>query len=133
MRSAFTTARIRAAESVLMAAQPEGTLMGRAAFALATHAATLLPGVYGSSVALLIGTGNNGGDALYAGAGLARQGVRVRALLLDPHVAHREGLAALLAAGGRIGSAADIGTADLVIDGLLGIGGRPGLKGLAAE
>ena len=51
---------------------------------------------------LLVGAGDNGGDALYAGALLARRGVRVEALLLSPDQVHARGLAALRDAGGRV-------------------------------
>ena len=56
------------------------------------------------------------------------------ALLLDPARAHAGGLAALRAAGGRVSTAAAerVG-GDLVVDGMLGIGGRGGLRELAAE
>jgi hydroxyethylthiazole kinase-like uncharacterized protein yjeF len=88
-------------------------------------------GVYGREVILLVGAGNNGGDALYAGAALARRGASVSALLVDSARAHAGGLAALRAAGGRVESS--VAAPDLVIDGLLGIGGRGGLTGRAAE
>jgi hydroxyethylthiazole kinase-like uncharacterized protein yjeF len=88
--------------------------------------------VYGAAVTLLVGTGDNGGDALYAGAILARRGARVTAIA--PGRAHEGGLAALLQAGGRLADPADglaAGTdtdTDLIIDGLLGIGGSGGLR-----
>ena len=85
---------------------------------------------------LLVGTGNNGGDALFAGAALAGRGARVTAVLLDAGRAHPAGLAALRRAGGRVvdAGAGDTGLdrADLVIDGMLGIGGRGGLRPDAA-
>ncbi len=90
--------------------------------------------MYGANVVLLVGGGNNGGDALFAGARLARRGARVTALLVDPARAHAGGLAALRRAGGRA-AAADpdlVAGADLVVDGVLGIGGRGGLRGPAA-
>src|SRR4051812_49445367 len=69
--------------------------MQRAAAGLATVCVRLLAGVYGRRVALLVGTGNNGGDALFAGARLAARGARVTAVLLDPARTHPAGLAAL--------------------------------------
>src|SRR5579884_2183988 len=99
MRHGYDAAAIRAAEEPLLASQPEGTLMARAAAGLARTCAGLLDGVYGSSVVLLVGTGNNGGDALHAGARLASRGAQVTALLLGE--AHPAGLAALGRAGGR--------------------------------
>ncbi|WP_036328439.1 NAD(P)H-hydrate epimerase, partial [Microbispora sp. ATCC PTA-5024] len=98
MRTAYTSDQIRAAELALMATLPEGTLMGRAAAGLAVTCAGLLTGlhgrVYGSRVAVLAGGGDNGGDALYAGARLARRGARVEAVLAGSR-AHEGGLAAL--------------------------------------
>ncbi|NUT34448.1 MAG: NAD(P)H-hydrate dehydratase [Hamadaea sp.] len=135
MRGAWRAADVRAAEQTLMAQLPAGTLMARAAAGLARRCAiTLRSGsrgkVYASRVLLLVGTGDNGGDALYAGATLARQGAEVRALLLDERRAHVGGLQALLAAGGRVVTEfpADI---DLVVDGMLGIGASGPLRGPA--
>ena len=48
-------------------------------------------------VLLLVGSGDNGGDTLYAGARLAARGAQVRALLLSPDRVHLAGLAALRA------------------------------------
>ncbi len=133
-----TAAEIRAAEAPLLATTPEGALMQRAATGLATVCLRLLGTAYGRRVALLVGTGNNGGDALFAGAQLARRGARVTAVLLDPERAHAAGLRALGVAGGRAvpagssGWEAVVGRADLVLDGMLGIGGRGGLRPGAA-
>src|SRR4051812_31118630 len=77
MLTAYTTDQIRAAEAALMARSPEGALMERAAAGLAAICARTLGRVYGSRVVLLIGGGDNGGDALYAGARLASRGARV--------------------------------------------------------
>jgi hydroxyethylthiazole kinase-like uncharacterized protein yjeF len=98
--------------------------------------------VYGSRVVVLAGSGDNGGDALHAGARLAARGAVVTAIAAGSRV-HEGGTAALRGAGGRLIEAADdrarqaIAAADLIIDGLLGIGGRGGLRepgaGLAAE
>ena len=87
MRGAWAAADIRVEEERLIATLPELTLMQRAAAGLARRCADLLAGrggVYGSRVVLLIGAGNNGGDALFAGAMLARRGVTVEALLVVP-------------------------------------------------
>ncbi|SDH51669.1 yjeF C-terminal region, hydroxyethylthiazole kinase-related/yjeF N-terminal region [Sinosporangium album] len=149
-----------------MARLPEGTLMDRAAAGLATACARELEraagGVYGSRVVVLAGSGDNGGDALFAGARLAGRGARVTAVPAGTRV-HEGGLAALRAAGGRVAGgpvagavsgpvvgavvgavagpwggevAALIAGADLVLDGLVGIGGSGALRepyaGLAA-
>ena len=137
MRRAYPVAAVRAAERALMDRLPPGVLMQRAAAGLAAACGSLLarqPGyVYGARVVVLAGSGDNGGDALYAGARLARRGAAVTAVTAAPKV-HEGGLADLRAAGGRVHrrpapqAAAAIAQADLIIDGLLGIGGRGGLR-----
>ncbi|MGW1377706.1 NAD(P)H-hydrate dehydratase [Streptomyces sp. NPDC002446] len=135
MRTAYRVDTVRAAEQELMARLPEGALMQRAAAGLAVACGELLGRVYGSRVVLLVGSGDNGGDALYAGARLARRGAGVVAVLLAPERAHQGGLAALRRAGGRVSDDAlrDIAWADLVVDGIVGIGGRGGLRPEAAR
>ncbi|MGV9843213.1 NAD(P)H-hydrate dehydratase [Streptomyces fungicidicus] len=134
MRTAYSVETVRAAERELMARLPEGALMQRAAAGLAAACADVLGRVYGSRVVLLVGSGDNGGDALYAGARLARRGAGVSAVLLAPERAHGGGLAALRRAGGRVvgadggGAEAVVGRADLVVDGIVGIGGTGGLR-----
>ncbi|MET9420737.1 NAD(P)H-hydrate dehydratase [Streptomyces sp. NPDC006540] len=130
MRTAYSVESVRHAEAQLMARLPEGALMQRAAAGLAAACAGLLGRVYGARVVLLVGSGDNGGDALYAGARLARRGAGVVAVPLARDRVHEGGLAALLAAGGRV---ADdpfevLASADLVLDGITGIGGRGGLR-----
>jgi hydroxyethylthiazole kinase-like uncharacterized protein yjeF len=138
---AWTVEDVRAAEAVRLAQVPDGVLMQRAAAGLAAVCAQVLRdvagGVSGRRVALLVGAGNNGGDALWAGERLARRGVRVDAVLCAPSV-HAEGLAALRRAGGRVldvgatagadAAARVLGAAHVVVDGLVGLGGSPGLR-----
>jgi ADP-dependent NAD(P)H-hydrate dehydratase / NAD(P)H-hydrate epimerase len=127
---------VRAAENALLARLPEGVLMRRAAFGLASRAAAILAertgGVSGRHVALLVGAGNNGGDALWAGAFLRRRGVAVTAVLLSPDRTHPEGLAALRRAGGRIADHPPA-RAQLVLDGIVGLSGRGPLHPAAAR
>jgi NAD(P)H-hydrate repair Nnr-like enzyme with NAD(P)H-hydrate epimerase domain len=80
MRNAHLVADIRPAEGALMARMPEGALMQRAVAGLASVSAGLLGRVYGSRVVVLAGSGDNGGDALHAGAVLARRGAVVTGL-----------------------------------------------------
>ncbi|MFI6505225.1 NAD(P)H-hydrate dehydratase [Nonomuraea typhae] len=127
MLTAYTADQIRTAEQALMARLPEGTLMQRAAAGLAARCAGLLGRVYGSRVVLLAGSGDNGGDALYAGVRLARRGARVEAVLAGSRV-HEAGLAALKLAGGRIAGPEAVDRADLVVDGLVGIGASGALR-----
>jgi ADP-dependent NAD(P)H-hydrate dehydratase / NAD(P)H-hydrate epimerase len=133
MRWAHEVAKVREAEGALMATLPEGTLMQRAAFGLASVCAGLLAQPYGARVVVLAGSGDNGGDALYAGAFLARRGARVHAITAGSRT-HSGGAGALRQAGGRLVAPDDQGTpgliqrADLILDGMLGIGGRGGLR-----
>jgi hydroxyethylthiazole kinase-like uncharacterized protein yjeF len=135
MRDAYSVAKVRAAEAALMAQVPGGTLMQRAAAGLAAVCADLLrtsPGaVYGARVVILAGTGDNGGDALYAGERLARRGASVTAVAGGTRL-HAAAARALTAAGGRIVPVPEasqaIGRADLILDGMLGIGGKGGLR-----
>ena len=133
MRYAHQVPKVRAAEQALMAKLPPGALMQRAAAGLASVSAGLVGKVPGARVVILAGSGDNGGDALYAGARLAGRGAAVLAVTAGSRV-HEEGLAALRAAGGRQAGPEDpavpaaLGAADLILDGLLGIGGRGGLR-----
>jgi hydroxyethylthiazole kinase-like uncharacterized protein yjeF len=170
--AAYSVSDVRSAETVLLGAVAEGSLMQRAAAALAAHCARLLKRtgsglVTGRRVVLLVGAGNNGVDALWAGARLARRGAAVQALQTGTQI-HAEGLGALLAAGGTVIDASRIDAsridasridasridasqldairteaadppallalrqADLVVDGLVGLGARPGLREPAA-
>ncbi|WP_305092327.1 NAD(P)H-hydrate dehydratase [Prescottella sp. R16] len=138
MRNYYSTAQVRAAEAPLLAALPDGTLMRRAAYGLARVTADELRsrtgGVAGRRVSLLVGSGDNGGDALWAGALLRSRGVAVTAVLLNPERAHAAGLAALRRAGGRVRTdpTADLGAPDLVLDGIVGISGTGPLRPAAA-
>ena len=131
MRSAHTVEQVRQAEEVLLARLPEGALMQRAAAGLAYAVGDFLGRVYGARVLLLVGAGNNGGDALYAGAMLARRGAAVDAVLLSPDRTHPQGVRALRGAGGRLVDAPR-GRPDVVVDGIVGIGGTGGLRDDAA-
>ncbi|GAA1882446.1 NAD(P)H-hydrate dehydratase [Streptantibioticus ferralitis] len=126
-----------------MSRLPPGTLMQRAAAGLAAACGTLMHGTYSRRLTVLTGSGDNGGDALYAAARLARRGAGVTAVLLNPERAHPGGLAALRRAGGRALTAdtpadakdadAAIANAHLVLDGIVGIGGTGGLRPAAAH
>lgn len=144
MIRAYAVADVRAAERLRLAQVPDGALMQRAAAALAATCLRLLRErcgrVTGSAVLVLVGAGNNGGDALWAGARLAARGVRVTAVLLAAQV-HPDGLAALRAAGGRAVTpdelhdheeSHDHGGVEVVVDGIVGLGGAPGLREPAA-
>ncbi|HVA61218.1 MAG TPA: NAD(P)H-hydrate dehydratase [Mycobacteriales bacterium] len=131
MRAAYDVAAVRTAEGILQAAVPDGALMQRAASGLARRCAEMLGRVYGSRVVLLVGSGDNGGDALFAGARLAVRGARVDAIQTGDRM-HAAGRAALEQAGGLLHDPAAagelIGRADLVMDGMVGIGARGKLR-----
>src|SRR5271166_4149867 len=101
MRGAHTVAEVRTAETALMAQVPDGALMQRAAAGLAAICASVLERVYGAQVVVLAGSGDNGGDALYAGARLAGRGARVIAVAAGSRL-HEAATAALLTCGGRV-------------------------------
>jgi hydroxyethylthiazole kinase-like uncharacterized protein yjeF len=133
MRAAYDAATVRAAEKPLLSALPDGTLMQRAATALARRCAALLGRTYGSRVVVLAGSGGNGGDAMYAGARLAARGARVDLALFSDEPL-QAALDAVLGAGGRRIAAGTpqlaevIRAADLVIDGMVGIGATGALR-----
>lgn len=135
MRHYYTADAIRAAEAPLLASQPEGTLMRRAAYGLAAVIADELRvrtgAVFGRQVCAVVGSGDNGGDALWAATFLRRRGVQASAVLLNPGRAHPAALAAFRRAGGRVCRTVPV-TTDLVIDGVVGISGRGGLRPDAA-
>ncbi|HWT32546.1 MAG TPA: NAD(P)H-hydrate epimerase, partial [Microbacterium sp.] len=92
---AYTAAQVRAAEEPLLAAGVP--LMRRAAAALAEIVADMAP----TRMLVLAGAGDNGGDALFAGATLAARGVQVGILRTADRV-HEEALTAALAAGAQL-------------------------------
>ena len=127
----YTAAMVRAAEGPRLASGEP--LMARAAAALADIARSALPaprnGVR-ARVLVLAGRGDNGGDALFAASQLTdRAEVEVH---LTTGVAHREGLAAAVAAGARVVDLDRVreGGYDLAFDGIVGIGAgaNPGLR-----
>jgi ADP-dependent NAD(P)H-hydrate dehydratase / NAD(P)H-hydrate epimerase len=136
MRHYYSAETIREAEAPLLASLPDGALMRRAAYGLATaiigELTTRTGGVMGRQVCAVVGSGDNGGDALWAGTFLRRRGAAAAAVLLNPDRTHCAALAAFTKAGGRIvDSVAQ--TADLVIDGVVGISGSGPLRPAAAE
>ena len=134
MINVHTAQQVRDAEQAFFAAHPGVDLMQRAADGLAAHAAQLLEHAAGavdaSRMLVAVGAGNNGGDGLYAAARLARQGCAVLLWLAGPK-AHPAALDDARAAGCQLVDAARAAEAvaevDLVMDAVLGIGGRPGL------
>jgi hydroxyethylthiazole kinase-like uncharacterized protein yjeF len=136
MRHYYSADAIRDAEAPLLASLPDGALMRRAAYGLAVAIAGELTartgGVAGRRVCAVVGSGDNGGDALWATTFLRRRGAAADAVLLKPEHTHRKALAAFRNAGGRIVDSVAT-TTDLVVDGVVGISGSGPLRPDAAE
>lgn len=126
MRSVATIEQMRTAEARAFAKQPGIDLMGTAADAIVFVARVLAPN---GPVVVAVGPGNNGGDGLFAAATLAAD--REVLIWLAMGSGHDAGLAAAHEAGCRVVDAAlatgAMDDATLVIDAILGIGGRAGL------
>ena len=136
MRHYYTADAVREAEAPLLASLPEGGLMRRAAYGLATVITVELKartgGIAGRQVCAVVGSGDNGGDALWASTFLRRRGAAAAAVLLNPERTHKKALAAFTRAGGRVVESVPA-TTDLVIDGVVGISGSGPLRPAAAE
>lgn len=140
MIGVFTSEQVRAAERCHQRELDDGSLMARASFAVAQavidHRRAIGHAVPGTRVVLLVGGGNNGADALFAGARLAGRGMRVDAVLVTDR-AHSTGSQALLDAGGRLHRSTEavaplLDAADVIVDGMLGIGADGALREPAA-
>lgn len=135
IQHAHTADAIRAAEKSLIdtASHPDELMISAARGVADVARAILGPGE--KRVLLLVGSGGNGGDALYAGAELLiGRKYQVEALLLgrDGKV-HQPALDAFVAAGGEVVDEWPSRSVDLVIDGILGLGGSGGLSEEVAE
>lgn len=140
MLRAYRCAEIRNAEEPLLRAGVP--LMEQAASALASEViravrACDLP-LRGTGVFVAVGSGNNGADALYCAAKLARREMDVTALCVGSNI-HSEALADAVTSGVRIerNTSAEIyiplaERCSIWIDGLLGIGSHGPLRGAVA-
>nr|AAA17308.1 B229_C3_239 [Mycobacterium leprae] len=76
MRHYYSVAAIRDAEASLLASLPDGVLMKRAAYGLASviirELAVRTGGVTGRRVCAVVGSGDNGGESLWAATFLRR-------------------------------------------------------------
>jgi hydroxyethylthiazole kinase-like uncharacterized protein yjeF len=136
----YSAAQVRAAEAPHLAAGEP--LMRRAATALAVVLRRVLreTDAQAGPVVLLVGSGDNGGDALYAGAELANEGVEVIAIRTADRV-HEEAAAAARDAGAMVVSREDpdagaaLTRSAVVVDGILGTGttNSPALRGGARD
>jgi hydroxyethylthiazole kinase-like uncharacterized protein yjeF len=139
MRPVCSVATVRRAEGSAGVAEP--VLMQRAAAALAGACMDLLRlqrgSVRGARVVALVGSGNNGGDALWALSRLADRGVGT-VVVGEPGRMHEAGAAAARASGARVLDWRDpdvaevLRSADLALDGIVGIGGAGSLRDPAA-
>jgi hydroxyethylthiazole kinase-like uncharacterized protein yjeF len=105
---------------------PVDALMDAAGYGISIAAAEM-GGTYGSTVHVLCGGGNNGGDGYVAAKYLHRRGARVVVHYLglpDPDSAAGRALDAAAAAGIRFAPLGDVEPGDLVIDALFGTGFR---------
>lgn len=141
MVAGYSAAQVRAAEAPHLAAGEP--LMRRAAAALAATLRRVLAeeDATGGPVVLVVGSGDNGGDALWAGAELAGEGVSVTAVPTSERM-HAEGAAAARGAGVRFVDTTDDEAVDeafrsarVLVDGILGTGtsAAPALRGRARE
>ena len=139
MITAYSVETIRAAEEALPDLLESGELMTRAAKGVARLTAGRMRERGARRVVGLVGPGNNGADTLFAIARLARRGFDATAVCADPTASEAQVTAAERARehGARIltGSGPDattaISRAEVVLDGVTGIGGRPGLAPFA--
>ena len=123
MIKGYSAQQLRAAEAPHLAAGVP--LMQRAAAGLAAQIRTTSP----RRVLLLVGTGNNGADALYAGAELAAENVEVSILATGSRV-NDEAMSAAVDAGARVVDKIPA-QVDVIVDGILGTGtsASPALRG----
>jgi hydroxyethylthiazole kinase-like uncharacterized protein yjeF len=136
MPVAYSAAQVRAAEKPLLDAGVP--LMARAAAGLAGELRSLLESSDRGRVLVLVGSGDNGGDALYASADLAAEGADVVLVRTGSRV-HESGWAAASSAG-AVEAAPDAAPAlaadaAIVVDGILGTGtgANPALRGAARD
>lgn len=139
---AYAVADVRAAETELMADLHEGELMLRAARGLADVARARATQFNAQTVVVLVGSGDNGGDGLFAAADLAGDhSVQVIHVGEEVHADGRKAVeAAHIPLMGVERSNAELPSeviealdgAHIVVDALVGIGGRPGLSGAMA-
>src|ERR1700741_1019690 len=89
MRHYYSVDAIRDAEAPLLASLPDGPLRSRAALGVATEISRELTartgGVAGRRVCAVVGSGDNGGDALRAATFVRRRGAARDAVLPHPH------------------------------------------------
>jgi NAD(P)H-hydrate epimerase len=118
-------------------------MMENAGRSIAQNVLRRVPEIAGRRVAILVGGGNNGGDGLVVGHYLAEAGAQVAAYLLKERPPDDVNLTRLQGDGGLIAVAGSdqrervlrnlMGSADVVVDALLGTGFHLPLEGAAKE
>lgn len=139
MITGYSVETIRRAEEALPDLLESGELMSRAARGVARLTSGRMRDRGFRRVTGLVGPGNNGADTLYAIARLARRGFDATAVCADPQSSPTVSAAAerAISRGARVltGDGAEaltaITRAEVVLDGITGIGGRPGLPPFA--
>lgn len=139
MITGYSVETIRRAEAALPDLLESGELMSRAARGVARLTSARMRDRGARRVVGLVGPGNNGADTLYAIARLSRRGFDATAVCADPQSAPTVTAAAerALSRGARVltGDGPEaltaISRAEVVLDGITGIGGRPGLPPFA--
>lgn len=139
MITGYSVESIRRAEQALPELLESGELMSRAARGVARVAAGRMRERGARRVTGLVGAGNNGADTLFAIARLARRGFDATAVCVDPsgsaaqtqaaERARSQGARVLIGEGAEALTA--ITRAEVVLDGITGLGGRPGLAPFA--
>ena len=132
MIEAYRVADVRTLEDRARAGLPDGELMARASRGLAGVAGVRLEERHGRRVVALVGGGDNGADTLYAAGLLAEAGYAVAVVSVDrggEDVATEAAIADGVVLLHHDDAWAEVlAEADVVLDGLTGIGGRPGLR-----
>lgn len=139
MITGYSVESIRRAEEALPELLESGELMSRAARGVARVTAGRMRERGARRVTGLVGPGNNGADTLFAIARLARRGFDATAVCVDPTISEAQTEAAERARsrGARVltGDGAEaltaISRAEVILDGITGLGGRPGLAPFA--
>ncbi|MDR6907003.1 hydroxyethylthiazole kinase-like uncharacterized protein yjeF [Agromyces sp. 3263] len=141
MVDGYSAEQVRAAEAPHLAAGEPLMLRAAAALAGVIRREAGRSDAAGGPVVLLVGSGDNGGDALFAGAELAGDGMAVTAIPASERI-HADGAVAARTAGVRFQGRDDAAAVDralrsaaLIVDGLLGTGtsAAPALRGTARD
>lgn len=140
MDNYYSIESLREAEKSEVKRYPENFLMQRAGLFVAHHTVSFLQknSIVQTqlSALLLVGSGGNGGDALYAGVHLLKNNMKVQALAIDPQNTHEEARNAFLQAGGQFLVPSQLESQpstllspyNVVIDGISGLSGTGVLR-----